>query len=148
MDSREQRPLEFPSTVGVEVITTGLAVGDYGASHGEIQDPTIFERKSVADLFNSFTSNYEAERAKILKSAQLGLTYILAIEAHASDVLKGHSYWRNGKLHEHKKTGLAMLRQLMTIQRKYGLSIWFCAGRREMALLILEYFLSYERIQV
>lgn len=130
-----------------------MIVGDYTALHKDLQHPltmipdtTVIERKSVADLFTSFTTNYDAERAKIFKAAELDLTYILAIEAPFLEVLKGHSYWKDGERHEHKKTGLAMIRQLATIQRKYGIQIWYCESRRSMALMILEYFLAEERI--
>ena len=146
VDSREQLPLEFPQTVGVEVVPTTLPLGDYGAFYGERLDPTVIERKSISDLFTSFTSGYEAERAKILKAIVLELSYILAIEATASEILKGHSYWKDGEVHEHQKTGLAMLRQLMTLQRKYGIAVWFCTTRKEMAWRILEYFLAGERL--
>ena len=145
VDSREQLPLEFPQTVGVEVVPTALPLGDYGASYGDRLDPTVIERKSISDLFTSFTSGYEAERAKILKAITLELSYILAIEATASEILKGHSYWQAGERHEAKKTGLAMLRQLMMLQRKYGIAVWFCTTRTEMAWRILEFFLAGER---
>lgn len=146
VDSREQLPLEFPPTVGVEVVPVALPLGDYSASYGERLDPTVIERKSVSDLFTSFTGGYEAEKAKILKATVLNLTYVLAIEATASEVLKGHSYWKDGEVHESKKSGLAMLRQLMTLQRKYGIAVWFCTTRKEMAWRILEYFLAFERM--
>lgn len=146
VDSREQNPLEFPQTVGVEVVPTALPLGDYSAFYGERLDPTVIERKSISDLFTSFTSGYEAERTKILKAAELHRSYILAIEATASEILKGHSYWKGGEVHEHHKTGIAMLRQLMTLQRKYGIAVWFCTTRKEMAWRILEFFLAGERL--
>ena len=146
VDTREQAPLEFPQTVGVEVVPTALPIGDYSASYGERLDPTVIERKSISDLFTSFTSGYEAERAKILKAIVLNLSYVLAIETTASEVLKGHSYWKSGEVHESKKTGLAMIRQLMMLQAKYGIAVWFCTTRKEMAWRILEYFLAKERL--
>ncbi len=146
-DSREQQPLEFEKVVGVEYAVAGLSVGDYGAWHGQTQDPVVFERKGIGDLFNSFTAGYEQERAKILRAARLGLTYVLAIEASATEILKGHSYWAGGEVRESRKTGIAMLRQLCTIQRKYGIQVQFFSGRREMALYLQEYFLSWERVQ-
>lgn len=146
-DSREQAPLVFPVVAEIEQITMGLAVGDYTAFHGEQQDTTVCERKSLSDLFTSFTGNYDAERNKILKAKELGLTYILAIEASFSEVLKGHSYWKQGEVHESKKSGLAMIRQLMTLQRKYGIQVWFCQSRKEMAIMIQEYFLAQERVK-
>lgn len=146
-DSNEQLPLVFPVVQGVEYVRQKLSVGDYGAWHGETQDRTVVERKSIPDLFTSFTSRYEAERTKILRAEVLGLTYVLAIEASMSDILKGHAYWKAGIQYESKKTGYAMLKQLMTLQRKYGLFCWFCQDRREMAIMIQEYFLAWERVK-
>ena len=145
-DSREQDPLVFPKTVGVEVVVEHLSVGDYTARHGTVMDTTICERKSIQDAFTSFTGEaYERERAKILRAKEAGLTYILAVEATATEFLKGCSYWSGGESHEHKKTGLALLRQFAMLQRKYGVILWYCSSRKEMALLILEYFLAESR---
>ena len=127
-----------------------LSVGDYAALHRaegkDVPDLSVVERKGIGDLFHAFTANYDAERAKILKAKELGLTYILAIEASFTEVLKGHAYWKDGELHESKKSGLAMIRQLMTLQRKYGIQVVFCQSRREMAMWIQEYFLASERV--
>lgn len=136
IDSREQLPLEFPKMVGVESIVVALPVGDYSAIHKEVRDLTVIERKSVPDLFHSFTSEYDAERAKILKAKELGLKYIVAIEATMLEILKGHAFWKDGQMQEHKCTGISMVKKLMTIQRKYEISIWFCSSRREMAMRI------------
>ena len=152
-DSREQQPLKFKKVEGVEVKVAGLPVGDYGAEHeqegGEIiRDMTVVERKSVSDLFNSFTGkSYERERAKIKRAKTMGMKYVLAVEATVTEVLKGHSYWNGFKQVEHPKSGLAMFRQLCTIQRKYGIEVWFCAGRAEMAWRVMEYFLAQERVK-
>ena len=150
-DTREQQVLVFPQVKGVDVVSATLSVGDYAALHDvagqQVPDTSVVERKGIGDLFHAFTSSYEAERAKILKAQTLGLTYILAIEATCSEILKGHSYWQGGEVHEAKKSGLAMVRQLMTLQRKYDVRVWFCQSRKEMALMILEYFLAAERVQ-
>lgn len=145
-DSREQDPLVFPKTVGVEVAVEGMTTGDYTARHGSLMDTSVIERKSIQDAFTAFTGNaYERERAKILRAKEAGLTYILAIEATATELLKGCSYWAGGESHEHKKTGLALLRQFAMLQRKYGVILWYCSSRKEMALMILEYFLAESR---
>ena len=152
LDTREQLSLEddFPKMVGVTLAKKALPVGDYTASHlvngQEVMDTTVIERKGIQDAFNSFTAGYDAERNKILKAKALGLTYIIAVEASVTELLKGCSWWANGERHEHRKTGMAMLRQLCSIERKYGVSVWYCQNRKEMALRIQEYFLSYERV--
>ena len=146
-DTRENLPLVFPKVDGVEYIVETVSVGDYTSWHDDLPDPAVVERKSLPDLFSSFTSNYDAERRKIKKAESLQLQYILAIEGSATQILQGHTYWAKGQVQESKKSGLAMLKQLMTVQRKYQISIWFCSGRRDMAIRIQEYFLAMERIK-
>src|SRR3990167_5596529 len=152
-DSREQASLmlDFPKVEGVTVERRGLAVGDYAALHDyqgqSVLDPAIVERKGVGDLFRSFTAEYEAEKAKLLKAQAWGLTYILAIEASATEVLKGHTYWAGGELRESQKSGVAMLRQLFSLCRRHGVVLWFCSSRTEMAWRIQEFFLAWERME-
>ncbi len=74
------------------------------------------------------------------------MKYILAIEASASEIRKGHQYWKDGELKESAKSGISQIKQLMTISRKYDVEVWFCEGRRDMAFRIMEYFLAYERL--
>ena len=149
-DTREAHPLQFEQVVGVSYVRETMTAGDYTARHqvGTVEqlDSTVFERKAVGDLFASFTAGYTREKAKWQRAQTLGLTYILAIEATCTEILKGHTYWQGGELREAKKSGIAMIRQLMSLQRRYGLGVWFCSSRREMALRIQEYFLSFERM--
>jgi len=146
-DTREQAPLVFPKVVGVEYVTEKVPTGDYSAWHDDTPDESVVERKSVADCFTSFTSNYEAERRKIKLARELNLRYVLAIEATATQILQGYQFWTKDGLRDHRKSGMAMLKQLMTIQRKYQVTVWFCAGRDDMAMRILEYFLAWERVK-
>lgn len=150
-DSREQAPLVFPKVEGVTYEVKGLPVGDYTAGHlvegKEVMDTTVIERKGVIDCFNSFTGdNYDRERAKILRAKDLGLGYIIAVEASVTELLQGCSWWAKGERHEHRKTGMAMLRQLCSLERRYGVQVWYCSSRSEMALRIIEFFLAQERI--
>lgn len=147
IDTREQSPLEFVSMEGVEIVREALPVGDYTADHDSLLDEAVIERKSIADLFNSFSSNYEAERNKIIKAKSRDLKYILAIEGSVFDVRAGNEYFKDGEVRKSKKDGLAMVRQLMTITRKYDVPVWFCGGRREMAFMIQEFFLARERVK-
>lgn len=110
-------------------------------------DSTVIERKSIGDLFHSFTHEYVNEKEKIFRAKDLGLNYILAVESPALDVRKGHSYWKGGEEHQVKKDGLSQVRQILTISRKYSVPVWWCSGRLEMAFLIQEYFLAMERIK-
>jgi hypothetical protein len=144
-DSREQSPLRFSAVDGVEYAVECIPTGDYSARIGDEWVGVTIERKEIGDLFSNYTSNYEKERAKILRAKELGWKFILAIEASATEVRKGHAYWKNGELHESKKSGLAMIRQLMSVMVKYEVSVWFCLGRIEMAWMIQEHFLAIER---
>lgn len=142
IDSQERHPLEFVVTDGVEIVTQSLPVGDYQADGQDV----VVERKSISDLFTSFSSNYEAERNKIIRAKTRGLKYILAIEGSIFDIRKGHEYRKDGEIHQSKKSGISQIRQLMTICVKYDIEVHYFSSRQEMAFWILEYFLAYERI--
>lgn len=146
-DSREQEELIFPKVEGVSWEIRGLEVGDYACQVGERLLPIRIERKSIADLFSSFSSGYENEKAKIVKARDLGLKYILAIEGTLFDIREGHSYMKDGELHYSKKDGLSQVKQLYTMLAKgYFDQLWFFKSRAEMAFGILQYFLSLERL--
>lgn len=149
IDTRERNALCFQFVHGVSVKSECLNVGDYACRHknGKM-DGAVIERKSVADLFHSFTHKYDNEKAKIERAKNAGLKYILAIEAPALEIRKGHSYWIDSKECKVQKDGLSQVRQIMTIQRKYGVEVWWCASRDEMAFRIQEYFLAQERISL
>lgn len=147
-DSREQSMLTFPTVAGVIYEVKKLDFGDYGCLLKDgTQDKTVFERKEIGDLFSNYTSNYEAEKAKWTRAHEAGYKFHLLIEASFSDVLKGHSYRKDGEWHESKKSGISMIRQLMSITRKYGVEVHYFNGRREMAMYIQEYFLVNERLK-
>ncbi len=147
-DTREQQKLVFEKVVGVEYCIDTLKVGDYTALHdNDVMDTSVVERKNVGDCFSSFGKGYKNEKAKIVRSKEMGLHYILAIEATASQILQGHQYWKDGQMHEHGKSGIAMIRQLMSLQRRYSISVWFCDGRADMAMRVQEYFLAWERVK-
>lgn len=131
----------------VEVVS--LPVGDYTAEYKDgTRDKAVVERKGIGDLFHSFTHEYENEKKKIERAKEAGLRYILAIEATAIEVRKGHSYWKDGESHQVKKVGIAQVRQIMTLHKRGDFDeVWWCSGRIEMAFRIQEYFLAEERIR-
>lgn len=53
VDTRERRPLKFPSTV--QIVRVGLKTGDYTTE--DLLDRVTIERKSVPDLVGSFTTS-------------------------------------------------------------------------------------------
>ena len=142
IDSREQSPLEFD---GIETIRQGLDVGDYALLTPEGITSIRIERKSIADLFSSFTHKYDSEKGKILRAKEAGLEYVLAIEATALTIRRGYRYWKDGQFYEVEKTGIAQVRQIFTIEQRYGIKVWWCAGREEMAFMIKEYLITRTR---
>ena len=123
-----------------------LETGDYGVRIEGVLAPVRVERKSIADLFSSFSGdNYRREREKIDRAKVLALRYILAIEGSCSDVRKGHRYYRAGEWHQVDKDGLSQVRQIETISMKYGVEIRYCSGRDDMAFMVQEILMSYVR---
>ena len=146
-DTREQNPLIFSACEGVEIITTTLQVGDYQAriKDGEMFK-TVWERKSLQDLYGSFSGGYENEKKKIGKAKSLGLKYILGIEATVFEVREGNHYQKDGETRWSKKNGISQIRQLMTMYVKEYFDVWFFSSRQEMSFTIQEYFLAQERV--
>lgn len=147
IDTRERDALTFEIIQGIEVKSECLPTGDYGCRHKDGKmDAAVIERKSIGDLFHSFTHEYENEKAKIQRAKEAGLRYILAVESPAMEVRKGYSYWKAGEVKEMKKDGLSQVRQIMTLLRRGDFAeVWWCASRKEMAFRIQEYFLAHER---
>ena len=148
VDTREKNALTFQMVDGVSVKSECLSTGDYGFRHKDgSKDEVVFERKSIADLFNSFSGGYDNEKAKIMRAKEAGQKFILAIEGTISEVLQGHEYRKDGEIHRSKKDGLSQIRQLCTLQRKYGIEVMFFDSRKEMAFYIQEYFLAGARLR-
>lgn len=146
IDTRERNPLPFQFVHGVSVKSECLKVGDYACRHSDnTMDSSVIERKSIPDLFHSFTHEYENEKKKIERAKELGFKYILAIEGTVSEILKGYSFKKDGIEHKVKKDGISQVRQIMTISRKYDVEVWWCKDRMEMQFMIQEYFFSKER---
>ncbi len=126
-----------------------LPVGDYGwIGKDGVRDNVVVERKSKSDLWGSYGGRgYERERAKILRAKERGEKFILAIECSIWEVRRGHEYYVKGEVKAAKKDGLSLVRQLMTVSRKYGVEVWFCNNREEMAFRIAEYFMARERVK-
>ena len=146
-DTREQDPLVFATSEGLELSKETLDVGDYAARILGALAPVRIERKSIADLFTSFSSGYENEKAKIEKAKRLNLKLILAIEGTLFDVREGHSYKKAGEIFYSKKDGLSQVKQLYTMLVKgYFSEIWYFRSRGEMAFGIIKYFQALERV--
>lgn len=145
IDTREQDKLVFTNT-SITTVSECLDTGDYAIKIGSILAPVRIERKSVADLFSSFSGDsYLNEKAKIQRARDGGLRYILAIEASCSELRKGHQYFKRGEWHKVEKDGLSQIRQIETISMRYQVELRYCNGRDDMAFMVQEILLAYVR---
>lgn len=123
-----------------------LDTGDYAVRIEGQLSPIRIERKSVADLFSSFSGdNYRREKDKIQRAKESSLRYVIAIEGSCSDVRKGCRYYKAGEWHQVEKDGLSQIRQIETISMKYGVEIRYCSGRDDMAFMVQEILMAYVR---
>lgn len=128
VDSREQAPLKF----SCEIIRKGLKFGDYGCLVDDYQIPVVFERKSLGDLFGSLTFGYDRfkkvfERAKVAE-----YKLIIVIEGTKERVLEGYSH--------SARDPASIIKQLETIERKYGITHLFFKTRHQMSVHIEKFF--------
>ena len=138
----------FPMTE-LKVERDTLETGDYAVRIGENLAPVRIERKSISDLFSSFSGdNYRREKEKIERAKAENVRYILAIEGSCSQVRYGVSYYKGGQVHQVKKDGLSQVRQIETISMRYGVEIRYCSGRDDMAFMVQEILMAYVRNSV
>tara|TARA_R110000868_G_scaffold111883_1_gene301750 strand:+ start:2326 stop:2760 length:435 start_codon:yes stop_codon:yes gene_type:complete len=129
VDSREQRPLVFKC----EIIKKGLKFGDYGALFSpDYNYPVIFERKNIADLFGTLTQGYDRFRREIDRAEKAKVKLVIAIEGTKEKVLEGYKH--------SKRDPASIIKQLETIERKYGVTHMFFASRIAMANHIQEFY--------
>lgn len=134
VDTREQKPLIF----GCDCVRKKLHVGDYGAEMQGILHTTVFERKSIGDLFGTLTFGYDRFRREMLKATDLEIKLIIAIEGSKEKVLKGYSH--------SARDPESIIKQLETIKTKYGVNHMFFPSRISMANYIVDYYvIEYEK---
>ena len=140
IDNREQKPLTFNYPFISEIVKTTLTVGDYGIQFEDGYEPAVyFERKSIADLFSTLTSGHKRFKKEIERAKDNDIQLILVIEGTMSRVLNGSDY--------STVKGIKILRVLITMWLRYGLSFMFFKGRDEMSKFIYEYFCGIGRIK-
>ena len=134
IDTREQKPLSF----SCETVRKGLSVGDYMAefANGTLST-TVFERKSINDLYGTLSQQYERFKLEIGKATQLKLRLIIITEGSLRRILSGCS--------NSQRTPISIVYQLFTIRLRYGVETVFCNTREEMSQYISHYFLAEER---
>lgn len=135
----------FPMT-DLKVERGTLETGDYAVKISGELAPVRIERKSLSDLFSSFSGdNYRREKEKIERARAGCIRYIVAIESSCSEVRKGCSYYKGGQIHQVQKDGLSQIRQIETVSMRYGVEIRYCSGRDDMAFMVQEILMTYVR---
>lgn len=134
IDSREQAMLRFDKFSSVtETVIEALPVGDYHVEFvGGARPPVIFERKSLADLYNTFTGGYARFKREMLAAQRQNWRLILLIEASMTEVYNGHRY--------SQMSGNSCIQKAFTIWMRYGLQPVFCQDRDEAAAYVVETF--------
>ncbi len=135
IDSREQKELSFECDTEVKC----LKFGDYGCMFSETyQYPVVFERKNLSDLFSSLTQGYDRLRKCFERAAKANYMMIIAIEGTKEKVLRGYSH--------SARDPESIIKQLETIERKYGVKHIFFGNRAVMSREIEKFFRNeYER---
>ena len=129
VDSREQRPLEF----GCDFKRKGLKFGDYGCMFSATyQYPVVFERKGIGDLFGSLTYGYDRFRRMFERAAKANYKVIIAIEGTREKVLNGYPH--------SARDPESVIKQLETINNKYGVAHIFFPSRIAMSHYICNYY--------
>lgn len=142
IDTREQTPIDFSgSRVFSEIITKPLSFGDYWCEHetnGQ-EVPIVFERKSHGDLYGSLSNKERYLRLKrgFTKAKELGIVYILLIEASMTAISKGY-------IHS-ERTGSSVLRQIFMMFVRYNVIPIFTNDSWESRRLIEEIYDAVRR---
>lgn len=129
IDTREQYPLGLVCDVKFK----GLKFGDYGCMFSETyQYPVVFERKGIGDLFSSLTQGYDRLRKCFERAKKANFTLIIVIEGTKEKILKGYAH--------SARDPKSIIKQLETIERKYGVTHMFFPSRISMAHYITDYY--------
>ena len=146
VDSREKAPLPFKIQGNVTTVSTiGLPFGDYWASFenkdgSEGQDiPIMFERKSMADLYQTLSNadGIRLHKEKIKKAEAMDCKLYLIIEGSLSEAYKGVGY---GSVEPDP-----LVKKIFTFKVKYGLEPIFCNNRTEMMHYMIETWEAFGR---
>lgn len=115
IDTREQRPFEFP---GRETVTKALPVGDYSLVGFETE--IAVERKSLDDFIGSLTRGRDRfmREMRALAAYQFGA---VVVEAELRDLLSGH--------YTSRATAESMLASAMALVVNMGVHVQFCGDR-------------------
>ena len=133
-DTSEQRPLEFHG-FNIRARACNLDYGDYRMRFldGEVSS-TVFERKSVPDLFGSLTKGHDRFMREIKRAHEDSATLVIIVEGNLGKVAKGtrHS----------KVQGISIIRTLFSLWVRYGVVPVFAKDRREASEFIIQYYMA------
>lgn len=133
VDTREQLPFNFaaavPQGTAPVVKTVTLHTGDYGV---EIEgadsesDLICIERKSLADLYGTFSTSVRRERfyKEAARMANFGYAAIV-IEATMQEMMNPNIHLR----HPTKTTPQSVFGTLFALATRHRLGVWPCPGR-------------------
>jgi len=126
IDTREQRPFEFPD--GVKTTVATLATGDYS-----VRGWTPFvavERKSWADFYSCLTGTNRERFERELERLS-GVSYpAVVVEAAFGDLWKPHIYRvRGGASRRSQVPPLVAQKSIIAWSWRYRIPFYFCGGR-------------------
>lgn len=134
VDTREQKPLEFYKS-NIKTRLRKLNCGDYRMrfSDGKMSN-TVFERKTVADLFGSMTKGHERFKQEITRARSNNVLLIMIIEGSLSKVAKG--------IRHSKIQGISIVRTVFSLWVRYGVIPVFAKDRHEASEYIVQYYMA------
>ena len=141
IDTREKNPLTFSHKLVSETIITTLNAGDYCAQweNGDLAH-TVFERKTINDLYGTLSNGYERFRKEIKRVKEAQKQIIIVIEGTLESVCKGCGYSR--------RDPDSLVKQLFTLMVKHSVIFVCCGSRAEMSRYIVEYYAAHARMKV
>lgn len=92
----------------------------------------MFERKNLGDLFGSLTSGYDRLRRCFERAKKANFKLVIAIEGTKERVLEGYKH--------SKRDPASIIKQLETIESKYGVAHMFFTSRIAMAQHIQSFY--------
>ena len=128
-----------------KVSTVCLPFGDYWAAFqdkvgNELNEiPIMFERKSMSDLYSTFSSevNIERHKEKVAKAERMDAKLFMIVEGSLSDLEEGveHSQMEPQRI----------VKTTFTFFVKYGFMPIFCNDRNEMVRFMLHTWEAFGR---
>lgn len=128
IDTREQKPLTF---TGHKTFRRKLEEGDYNTT--ELEPYLTLERKSLADLYGSITSDHQRFKREILRSRDKGKKMYIFIEGTLEDF-----YYFKWATRKYTITPQTLRKIINTMKERYDLTFVECTSRKQMSRLIVQ----------